>query len=170
MSDAVRTHRRLAPSKLTFASLTVSDSRTPADDASGREIDRLVAGAGHRLVRHWIVPDEELEIRRAVTELLEIDGVDAVITTGGTGFSPRDRTPEALTPLIEREVPGFGELFRALSFEEVGAAAMLSRAVAGIVGRQALFLLPGSPKAVTLALERLVLPEAAHLLSQARRS
>lgn len=169
MSDAARDHRARAPRTLTFASLTVSDSRTPADDASGAEIARLVVAAGHRLAEHRIVPDDEPEIVRAARELLARDEVDVVVTTGGTGFSPRDRTPEALAPLVEREVPGFGELFRALSYEQVGAAAMLSRALAGIVGGKALFVLPGSPKAVTLAVERLVLPEAAHLLSQARR-
>jgi len=112
-------------------------------------------------------------IRDAVGRLLEAPEVDVVVTTGGTGFSPRDVTLEAVGPLLERPIEGFGELFRMLSYQQVGAAAMLSRAAAGIIagggGAKALFLLPGSPKAVALALEKLILPEAGHLLGQARR-
>ena len=99
-----------------------------------------------------------------------LPGVDVVVTTGGTGFSPRDVTLEAVGPMLERPVEGFGELFRMLSYSQVGAAAMLSRAAAGLVGTRAVFLLPGSPKAVVLAMEALILPEAAHLLGQARRT
>ncbi|HRC86051.1 MAG TPA: MogA/MoaB family molybdenum cofactor biosynthesis protein, partial [Thermoanaerobaculia bacterium] len=123
----------------------------------------------HRVEGSVLVPDEAAEIRRAVEAYLASPGVDLVVTTGGTGFSPRDRTVPALAPLFTAEVPGFGELFRQLSFGEIGAAAMLSRATAGVVGERLLFLLPGSPKAVELAVSRLILPEAGHLLGQVRR-
>ncbi len=167
--DAVEQHRGYAPGRLGFAVLTVSDSRTPETDGSGDAIRRLAAAAGHRVVVSRIVPDEQAAVRAAVRELLAADGVDLLVASGGTGFAPRDVTCEAVAPLLERRVDGFGELFRMLSFEQVGAAAMLSRAVAGLVGRQAVFVLPGSPKAVELAMERLILPEAGHLLGQARR-
>ena len=132
--------------------------------------ERLVAAAGHRLVERRIVPDDMVEIRAAAGELLRRQEVDVLVLSGGTGFSPRDLTLEAAGPLLERRIDGFGELFRMLSFEQIGAAAMLSRAAAGIIGRRAVFVLPGSPKAVTLAMERLILPEAGHLLGQARRA
>jgi len=166
-------HRRAAPAVLGFAILTVSDTRSPGDDVSGRTIHDLISQSGHRIVDSNLVRDEVAEIRAAVRRLLELPEVDVVVTTGGTGFSPRDVTLEAAGPLLERPVEGFGELFRMLSYQQVGAAAMLSRAAAGIVpmngGIKALFLLPGSPKAVALALEKLILPEAGHLLGQARR-
>ena len=162
-------HRAYGPDTLGFAALTVSDSRTEADDASGDEIERQAAAAGHRLVERRIVRDEIVEIRAAAGELLRRDDVDVLVLSGGTGFSPRDLTLEAAAPLLERRVDGFGELFRMLSYQEVGAAAMLSRAAAGVIGRRAVFVLPGSPRAVALAMERLILPEAGHLLGQARR-
>ena len=168
--DPPEQHRAYGPERLGFAALTVSDSRTEADDNSGDEIERLVAGAGHRLVERRIVPDDMVEIRAAAGELLRRREVDVLVLSGGTGFSPRDLTLEAAAPLLERRIDGFGELFRMLSFEQIGAAAMLSRAAAGVIGRRAVFVLPGSPKAVTLAMERLILPEAGHLLGQARRA
>jgi len=162
-------HRGYAPRILGFAFLTVSDTRTEADDTGGALLRELAEGAGHRTVTAQRVADDVEEIRTACRALLATSGVDVLVATGGTGFSPRDVTVAALAPAFERPIEGFGELFRLLSFQEVGAAAMLSRAAAGIVGGQAVFLLPGSPKAVRLAMERLILPEAAHLLGQVRR-
>jgi molybdenum cofactor biosynthesis protein B len=162
-------HRRTAPTLLGFSILTVSDTRGERDDTSGHAIRDLALGAGHRIVESTLVRDEVEEIREAVRRLLDLPGTDVVVVTGGTGFSPRDVTLEAAAPLFDRPVEGFGELFRMLSYQQVGAAAMLSRAAAGLAGTRAVFLLPGSPKAVTLALEKLILPEAAHLLGQARR-
>lgn len=162
-------HRKTAPDVLGYAGLTISDSRTPDDDDSGHAIRRLAEAAGQRVVGSAIVPDDTLAIRALVQEMLADDRIDVVVTSGGTGFSPRDNTLAALRQLFEVEVEGFGELFRALSFEEVGAAAMLSRATAGIVGKKVIFALPGSPKAVQLGMEKLILPEAAHLLGQVRR-
>lgn len=163
-------HRRTAPAVLGFAIITVSDSRGAVDDISGRTLRDLVSAAGHRIVDSTLVPDEVAAIRGALQRMLELPAADVVVTTGGTGFSPRDVTLEAARPLLERPIEGFGELFRMLSYRQVGAAAMLSRAAAGLVGLKAVFLLPGSPKAVALALEKLILPEAGHLLGQARRS
>jgi molybdopterin adenylyltransferase len=167
--DVPEEHRAHAPQMLGFAAVTVSDSRTPETDDGGLAIRALVKHAGHQLVEARIVPDEIEAIRTAVRELLGKADVDVVVTTGGTGVAPRDVTLEALAPLLERPLEGFGELFRMLSYKEVGAAAMLSRAAAGVVSGKAVFALPGSPKAVALAMEQLILPEAAHLISQARR-
>jgi molybdenum cofactor biosynthesis protein B len=163
-------HRQTAPARLGFAVLTASDSRTSAQDTSGEKIAALAAAAGHTVQARALVTDDAPIIRDAVQRMLSSPGVDVVVVTGGTGFSPRDVSFEAVAPLFDRPVEGFGELFRMLSFQQVGAAAMLSRAAAGLVGDRAVFLLPGSPKAVALAMEALILPEAAHLLGQARRS
>lgn len=163
-------HRQAAPNVLGFAVLTVSDSRAKTDDVSGRAIRELIAAAGHPVLDSTLVPDDVEAIRGAVQRFLALPGVDVVVTTGGTGFSPRDVTLAAVAPLFDKPVEGFGELFRMLSYQQVGAAAMLSRAAAGLVDTRAVFLLPGSPKAVALAMEKLILPEAAHLLGQARRA
>ncbi len=162
-------HQRYAPRELGFAVVTVSDSRTAETDTGGELARRLITEAGQRVVRFAIVRDDIGQIRAAVGEALGDGEIDVVVTTGGTGVSPRDVTIAALAPLLTAEVPGFGELFRMLSYREVGAAAMLSRATAGLAGRKAIFALPGSPKAVELALRELVLKEAGHLLGQARR-
>lgn len=166
---SVEQHRRAAPTLLGFALITVSDTRTEEDDASGRTLADLARGAGHRVESATIVPDDVAAIRRATREALVLDGVDVVVLTGGTGFSPRDVTLDAVEPLLETPIDGFGELFRMLSWQQVGSAAMLSRAAAGLAGGRAVFLLPGSTKAVALAMEKLILPEAGHLLGQARR-
>lgn len=167
--DVARDHRRRAPDRLGFAVVTVSDSRTEADDAGGAAIRRLAEAAGHRVAAYQIIPDGLVPVRAVLTDLLAEPEVDAVVLTGGTGVSPRDLTPEAVEPLLERSIDGFGELFRRLSWDQVGAAAMLSRAGAGIAHGKAVFYLPGSPAAVELAMRELILPEAGHLVSQARR-
>lgn len=162
-------HRRAAPAILGFALITVSDTRTAADDTSGRALADMARAAGHRVEESFLVPDEIPAIRGAVEQALAREGVDVVVLTGGTGLSPRDVTIEAVGPLLERPIEGFGELFRMLSWQQVGSAAMLSRAAAGLAGSRAVFCLPGSPKAVSLAMEKLILPEAGHLLGQARK-
>lgn len=163
-------HRRLAPDSLGFAVVTVSDSRTVEEDEGGALARRLASEAGHRIEMSALIRDDVAAIRHALAQILATPGVDVVVVTGGTGFAPRDLTIDAATPLFERSVDGFGELFRMLSYRQVGAAAMLSRAAAGLAFGRAVFLLPGSPKAVSLAMAELILPEAAHLVSQARRS
>jgi len=166
---SVQQHRQQAPASLGFGVLTVSDSRDETSDVSGPKIRQLITAAGHRVVEAILQPDHSVEIRWAVQGLLANPEVDVIVITGGTGLSPRDVTLEAVVPLFERPIEGFGELFRMLSWEQVGAAAMLSRATAGVVGTRALFLLPGSPKAVELAMARLILPEVAHLVGLLRR-
>jgi len=168
--DAVESHRSYAPSDLSFAVVTVSDSRTPENDTGGRTVRELVEGAGHSVSSSRIVPDEVGAILGALDELTAADNCDAIVFTGGTGFAPRDVTVDALSGRFDRTIEGFGELFRMLSHSEVGSAAMLSRATAGVVGERVVYALPGSPKAVRLAVEALILPETGHLLGQVRRS
>ena len=152
-----------------IALLTVSDTRTEADDRSGATARRLLEQAGHTIVDYRILPDEPQEVRGQVQDWLSRADCDGVIVNGGTGISGRDRTVEALAGLLDRRLDGFGELFRMLSFEQVGSAAMLSRAVGGIASGKLLFSLPGSTAAVQLALERLIVPEIGHLLSELRK-
>ena len=168
--EAPAAHRAYAPGSLGCAVLTVSDSRTTADDSSGQAIRERLESAGHRVVEHSIVSDDREAIQFAVLRALARAEVDAVIATGGTGVSPRDVTPEAIAPLVEKELPGFGELFRLLSFQEIGSAALLSRALAGTTAGKAVFVLPGSSGAVKLGMERLIVPELGHLLGQLRRA
>lgn len=144
------------------AILTVSDTRDAATDASGAAIEHLLARARHAVVRRAWVRDEPAAIRRAARAALARPEVDVLIVTGGTGLARRDVTPEALAPLIERRLPGFGELFRWLSMGQVGPAAWLSRAGAGVARGRLVVMLPGSTAAVTLAMKRLVLPELIH--------
>jgi molybdenum cofactor biosynthesis protein B len=162
-------HRRSAPERVATLVITVSDTRTLETDTGGARVAALLAGAGHPLCGREIVRDEAPAIAAALEAALARDGVDAVILTGGTGVAPRDVTPEAVEPLLERVVPGFGELFRALSYQEIGSAAILSRALAGLAKGRAVFVLPGSRGAVELAMHKLVLPEIAHLVGEARK-
>jgi len=152
------------------AIVTVSDTRRGDDDLSGAAIARLLERAGHRVrVRAW-VRDDPVAIRRAVREAIAREDVEVVVTTGGTGIAPRDRTPEALAPIVTAWLPGFGEHFRALSRAQVGTAAWLSRAAAGVAGRTLIVMLPGSVPAVTLAVGRVLLPELLHAVRMLGRS
>lgn len=162
-------HHAQAPASVACYVLTVSDSRTPDTDTGGRTIRELLEGAGHQVTGHAIVRDEPDQVAARVREQLADSRTEVVITTGGTGISPRDGTFEAVDRLLDKRLDGFGELFRMISYEEVGAAAMLSRATAGTVGRKAIFMLPGSPAAVRLAMTRLVLPELGHVVQQLGR-
>ena len=146
--------------------LTVSDTRTEASDSGGGAIRELLTAAGHTVAGYRILPDEPAQVRAAVELALANPDVQVVITTGGTGVTSRDSTYEAVAALLHKRLDGFGELFRALSYQEIGAAAMLSRAVAGTVGRKAVFVLPGSEHAVRLAITKLILPELGHLAQQ----
>ncbi len=146
------------------AVITCSDTRTLDDDASGDLIAELLTSAGHEVVSRQLVIEHTDAIKLAFAAG-RLDS-DAVIITGGTGLAPRDRTPDVIEPLLDRTLPGFGELFRMLSFKEVGTAAMLSRALAGVRDRSVVFVLPGSPKAVRLAMESLILPELRHVVGQ----
>jgi molybdenum cofactor biosynthesis protein B len=175
---SVEEHQAYAPdaSRVRVALLTASDSRTkgapgdPRDDAGGRVLRELAVEAGFVVTDEALLREEPEALRAHVAALAASGRVDAVLVTGGTGLAPRDRTPEAVGVLFERRLEGFGELFRALSFQEIGAAAMLSRAEAGIVGGVLVFLMPGSPAAVRLAMRRLIAPELAHAVGQLRRA
>ena len=168
-ADAAGEHRAYAPDSVGCAVFTVSDSRTPETDSSGDLICQSLLAARHRALARAIVRDDVEAIREAVAGALQRDDVEAVIVTGGTGVSPRDVTPEAVEPLLDKVLAGFGELFRALSFEEIGAAAQLSRALAGTAGGTVVYVLPGSRAAVRLGLDKLILPELAHVVGQLRR-
>jgi molybdenum cofactor biosynthesis protein B len=171
-SMSVAEHKALSPSPaaLRVALLTASDSRNGADDEGGRALRQLATEAGFSVVGEALLREEPAALRAHVEALAASGTVDAVLVTGGTGLAPRDRTPEAVGALFERRLEGFGELFRALSFAEIGPAAMLSRADAGVVGGALVFLMPGSPAAVRLAMQRLIVPELAHAVGQLRRS
>lgn len=149
--------------------LIVSDTRSAQDDRSGAVAREMLTAAGHDVVEYCIVPDDPVQIGNCVRQWIARDDCDAVLVSGGTGVSPRDRTYEALFELMDMQLDGFGELFRMLSYEQVGSAAMLSRALGGVCGGKPLFALPGSPKAVALALEKLILPELGHLLAELRK-
>ena len=150
------------------AVLTVSDTRSVKDDISGSCIADALAKAGHTVHCQEIVPDEHAPIASKITTWAKDQAVDAIIVSGGTGASPRDVTPDAIVPLMDGMLHGFGELFRLLSYKKIGAAAMLSRATAGWIETEAMrtpiFLLPGSPAGVSLALSELIVPQLAHLL------
>ena len=144
--------------------ITVSDTRGRARDVSGADAEALLRSAGHEVARREWVRDEIPAIRRAVRRALSLRATDLVVLTGGTGIAKRDVTPEAVEPLLERELPGFGELFRARSFAQVGAAAWLSRAGAGVARGRLVAYLPGSPAAIALGLGEILVPELAHAL------
>lgn len=162
-------HKREAEGvvSISFAVITVSDSRTEAEDESGKCIRKWMEEAGHQLVSYRLLKNDFEAIRRGVIELIETK-VGCIVTTGGTGLSHRDVTVEAVTLLFDKIMVGFGELFRQLSFHEVGTAALMSRATAGSVRGTVIFCLPGSVKAVRLAVERLILPELKHLIRELR--
>jgi molybdopterin adenylyltransferase len=168
-SSSRHAHRRQAPASVATAVITVSDTRTPASDSGGRRVAELLQQAGHPVAVREIVADEVEAIAAAARRALARDDVRALVLTGGTGIAPRDVTPEAVEPLLDRVVPGFGELFRWLSYQDVGSAALLSRALAGISGGKPVFVLPGSRGAVGLAMEKLVLPELGHLVAEAAK-
>ncbi len=169
MSESVQQHRESAPETVRIAVLTVSDTRTPETDTGGDVVEELMRGAGHEVVAREIVRDEAASIRTRLVDLLDRTDVDAVVTTGGTGISARDTTYEVVDRMIEKKLDGFGELFRMLSYEEIGAAAVLSRAVAGTVGTKLVASLPGSRNAVRLGVEKLLAPEIAHVVFELRK-
>jgi molybdenum cofactor biosynthesis protein B len=162
-------HKQQAPDTIRCFVITVSDTRTEATDKSGRAIVQLLTDAGHQIVGRTIVRDDSALVKATIARTLGQLDNDVIITTGGTGITSRDTTYEAVAALLEKELPGFGELFRALSFLEIGSAAMMSRATAGLVAGRILIALPGSEAAVRLAMNKLLLPELGHLVQQARK-
>ena len=167
-SASTEQHRADAPDVVACFVLTVSDTRTLETDKGGALIEELLGHAGHTVTERQVVRDESALIVDAVNNAMNgVARPDAIVVTGGSGISNRDVTPEALKPLLTKEMPGFGEVFRALSWEEVGPATMLSRAFAGTIGGTLLFVLPGSTNAVRLAMEKLIVPELGHLVREA---
>lgn len=169
MSESVCQHRSQAPVTLRCAVITVSDTRTPETDTGGKAVADYLTGAGHSVLAKEIIPDEPNRMRPLVTSLAEGGDIDAILLTGGTGIGSRDQTYETISGLLTKPLPGYGEIFRWLSFEDVGPAAMLSRATGGLIGRTVVLTMPGSPAAVRLAMEKLIVPEIGHLVREARR-
>jgi molybdenum cofactor biosynthesis protein B len=169
MSQSAAEHRAHAPAALRCAVVTVSDSRTLETDTGGQTVIDLLAGSGHTVVQREIIPDEPKRMRALLTELVARSDVDAVLLTGGTGISRRDQTFETVSQMLTKPLPGYGELFRHLSYQEIGSAAMLSRAVGGLIGAAVVLTMPGSPAGVRLAMEKIVLPELGHLVREARK-
>lgn len=158
-------HRKDAPKSVRCFVLTISDTRTAATDTSGNAIVLTLESAGHVVEGRQIVKDDPSAVQQAVKEA----AAEVVITTGGTGITSRDGTYEALASMFDKTLDGFGELFRMLSYEQIGSAAMMSRACAGVIGRTAVFSLPGSEHAVRLAMEKLIIPEMGHIVRELRR-
>ena len=162
-------HKAHAPRAVGCFVLTISDSKTPQTDTSGQLIRQLLTAAGHAVAGSAIVRDEPSEVQQIIRKAAADPAVQVVILTGGTGITSRDSTFEAVEALLDKRLPGFGELFRMLSYQEIGPAAMLSRAQLGIHQRRIVASLPGSPNACRLALEKLLIPELPHLVREVGR-
>ena len=162
-------HRRAAPSSTRCFVVTISDTRTVENDTGGRAVVELLSGGGHIVNGKTIVPDDPDAVRAEIDKRLNDQEIQVVITTGGTGISSRDRTYDVITSVLDKKIDGFGELFRALSYEKIGPAAMLSRACAGTARGKILISIPGSENAVRLAMTKLVLPEVGHLVREVTR-
>jgi len=175
MSKVTRRHKEKAPKRLGFAVIVCSTSRyqklmagESVEDESGDLIAELLKQHGHTLIFRRVIPDDESSIKKNLKEALKLQNVDAVVLCGGTGISPTDVTIETIKPLLKKELHGFGEIFRWLSYQTIGSAALMTRAVAGVMKRKGVFCIPGSPQAVGLCLEKLILPEAGHIILHAR--
>lgn len=175
MSESSRRHKREAPTQLAFAIVMCSTSRfarlqegKQANDPSGDFIVQALENTGHRVVSRVLVSDDERMIKEAVEEALQNRRSEVVIICGGTGIAPEDVTVETVSPILDKRLPGFGELFRRLSYDEIGSAAVLSRAIGGVACGKPVFCVPGSTDAVKLCLDKLILPEAGHIVKHAR--
>jgi molybdenum cofactor biosynthesis protein B len=175
MSETSKKHKAEAPRNLKFVVFMVSTSRyqqlrrgEPVNDVSGDLAESLLKGAGHSIVLRKIISDDKTMIEQTITEALASANVDAVVFCGGTGITLSDVTIETVSPFLEKVLLGFGEIFRRLSFDQMGSAAVMSRAIAGVARGKAFFCIPGSPDAVRLCFEKLILPEAGHIVRHAR--
>jgi molybdenum cofactor biosynthesis protein B len=162
-------HKAQGPPSIRCAVITVSDTRTLETDTGGKAAIDYLTAAGHTVVAREIIPDEPARMRPLVESLRDRADVDAILLTGGTGVTSRDQTFETISKLLDKPLPGYGEVFRMLSFQEIGPAAILSRAVGGLCGRKVLLTMPGSPAAVRLAMEKIIVPELRHLVREAQR-
>lgn len=175
MSESTKKHKSIAPKHLTFAVFVCSTSRyqeaqksEKINDVSGDTIEALLKIAGHRVLSRKIIADDKSMIEDAVHSVLSSAELDGAVFCGGTGIAPKDITIETVSPFLEKTLPGFGEIFRRLGFDKVGSAAIMSRAVAGVAKGKAVFCIPGSPDAVRVSVEMLILPEAPHIVRHAR--
>lgn len=162
-------HKEAAPKNLGFAIVTISDSRTLETDESGNIASKILISNGYDVIERVLIPNDANRIRKKIRDLVKDKRVDVVITIGGTGLSKRDLTVETVSKIVEKKINGFGELFRAISYSEIGVSAMLSRAFGGVVSGKIILCLPGSQNAVELAIRKLVIPEIRHMIREARR-
>ncbi|MBI4187602.1 MAG: MogA/MoaB family molybdenum cofactor biosynthesis protein [Chloroflexi bacterium] len=162
-------HKEKSPRSVSCAVLTVSDTRTEENDESGALIKQKLTQAGHRVMAYSILKDEAAAIRQKINELLRQDELQVIITNGGTGVSHRDVTVETVSSILEKTLDGFGELFRSLTYQEIGTGSIMSRALAGVAKGKVIFCIPGSPGAVSLALDKVILPEIGHVVREATR-
>jgi molybdenum cofactor biosynthesis protein B len=168
-SQSTAQHRSQSPQSVRCAVITVSDTRTLETDRGGQLVVQLLEAAGHTVAAREIVPDDPHRLRPLIDRLAEPAALDAILITGGTGITARDQTFETVSARLTKPMPGYGELFRMLSYDDIGPAAMLSRAVGGVVNGVILLTMPGSMAAVELAMEKLIVPEIGHLVYEARK-
>lgn len=169
MPSTVQEHEAAAPKAVRVAVITVSDTRTLETDSGGDTVLRWLERGGHQVAARTIIPDEPDEMRKLLRWFVEDPAIDAVLLTGGTGITQRDQTYETVSSLLTKPLPGYGELFRMLSYHEIGPAAMLSRAIGGLIERTVVLTMPGSPAAVELAMEKLIVFQLGHLVREATR-
>ncbi|MFC2056909.1 molybdenum cofactor biosynthesis protein B [Chloroflexota bacterium] len=164
-----REHKRESPHSVNCAVLTISDSRTEQDDESGKLLMQELSQSGHRVIAYALLKNDSEAIKQKISELLGQEELQVIITSGGTGLGHRDITVETLSSILEKKLSGFGELFRTLSYQEIGTASIMSRAIAGVAGRKVIICLPGSVGAVGLAVTKIILPEIGHMVREATR-
>jgi molybdenum cofactor biosynthesis protein B len=162
-------HKDQSPKTVTCAVLTISDSRTEDTDESGRLIKQRLSQNGHRIIAYAILKNDAIVIRKKMEELLGQDELQVIITSGGTGVSHRDVTVETVSPILEKKLDGFGELFRSMSYQEIGTASIMSRAIAGVAGDKIIICIPGSLGAAELSIDKIILPEIGHMIREATR-
>ena len=162
-------HKQKSPKSVSCTVLTISDTRTEQDDESGRLIRQTLSENGHRVISHCILKNEADSIKGKIHELLKEEELQVIIATGGTGVSHKDITTDTIAPILEKKLNGFGELFRFLTYNDIGTASIMSRAIAGVIEGKVIFCLPGSPEAINLAMDKIILPEIGHLVREATR-
>ena len=162
-------HKSEAPKSVGCAVVTISDSRTEETDESGKLMKEKLAAAGHQVVAYRLLENEADAIKQTIEELCDEENINVIITGGGTGLSHRDVTVETISLMLEKTMDGFGELFRSLSFQEIGTSAMMSRAIGGVLEGRVILCIPGSRGATQLAIEKIILPEIGHMVREATR-
>jgi molybdenum cofactor biosynthesis protein B len=162
-------HNKQGPQHIRCAVITVSDTRTPETDTGGRAVIHHLTAAGHQVLAREIIPDDPARMKPLLLSLQARDDIDAILMTGGTGITSRDLTFETISSMLTKPLPGYGEIFRMLSYQEIGPAAILSRAIGGLLARKVLLTMPGSPAAVKLAMEKIIVPQLPHLMREAGR-